>query len=331
MRVFVLSLLLVLCLTDVVFARVWKFEFYQRYTDSADYKVNIDGYTYRVIQKGTDGIEYETQRLSYSPGKGDSLVRIYDVIDRKTCLLTTEVRIISEEKGLYHHSSVVKHTSNPNACVPDTTPPTVTISPNSGEFTDSLSVSISSNEPGQIYYSLNGSEPSTRYTSPLTITETTTVKAKAIDEAGLSSGVVSATYTKRAIQPTLSFDPSSTSFSKSFDLNIIANPVGSEVYYSVDGSEPTIKFTSSIRISKKTTVKAKAVYKGVSSPVYQIVYSPSPIQTTDDKYFMVPPVSGQAAKHALDFINVGSPSMWLFASAFLGLLILGYVKGVFKK
>ncbi len=67
--------------------------------------------------------------------------------------------------------------------------------PESQEFENSLSVSITNNEEGaDIMYALNDGE-FTEYTEALTITETTTVHAKAV-KGEVESAVVSATYTK---------------------------------------------------------------------------------------------------------------------------------------
>ena len=80
-----------------------------------------------------------------------------------------------------------------------TVTPPVTVAaptlPESQEFENSLSVSITNNEEGaDLMYALNDGE-FTEYTEALTITETTTVHAKAV-KGDVESEVVSATYTK---------------------------------------------------------------------------------------------------------------------------------------
>jgi len=74
--------------------------------------------------------------------------------------------------------------------------PTLTASQS---FVDEVEVTITnSNENGTIYYTTDGSDPtasSTAYTGSFTVTETTTVKAIVVTEAGTSS-VAEATYTK---------------------------------------------------------------------------------------------------------------------------------------
>jgi Chitobiase/beta-hexosaminidase C-terminal domain len=73
-----------------------------------------------------------------------------------------------------------------------------TISPNGGLFTNSVTVSISSGTNGtQIYYTLNGTTPttsSTLYTAPFQLTNTTVVKAMASVSNENSSGLATALF-----------------------------------------------------------------------------------------------------------------------------------------
>lgn len=81
---------------------------------------------------------------------------------------------------------------------PTPSKPMITASPADGTtFTDDITVSLSVSPATDIYYTVDGTEPSAasaRYTTPLTLTETTTLKAYAANEAGQT--VKSFTYTK---------------------------------------------------------------------------------------------------------------------------------------
>ncbi len=76
---------------------------------------------------------------------------------------------------------------------------TPTFDPAGGSYYEAQSVSIScTTENAEIRYTTDGTDPteiSSLYTSPLTISETTTVKAKAWKEGYTASNVASATYT----------------------------------------------------------------------------------------------------------------------------------------
>ena len=80
----------------------------------------------------------------------------------------------------------------------DRTPPTVAATPQGGTYTEIQSVTLSASEAADIYYTTDGSEPTTDslpYTLPIEVTETTTIRFMAVDEAGNESEVAAETYT----------------------------------------------------------------------------------------------------------------------------------------
>ena len=83
------------------------------------------------------------------------------------------------------------------APMPDVAAPT--FNPEGGEYTEAKTVTIScATENVDIFYTLDGSDPtdeSNLYSEPITISETTTLKAIAYNADGESSEVTSATYT----------------------------------------------------------------------------------------------------------------------------------------
>lgn len=95
--------------------------------------------------------------------------------------------------------------------VPDTVS-TPTFSPVEGEYTEAQDVTISTTTEGAtIYYTLDGTTPtinSSVYSTAITISETTTVKAFAVKEGMIDSDVATAEYTINIVPPT----PTETSY-----------------------------------------------------------------------------------------------------------------------
>jgi BppU N-terminal domain/Chitobiase/beta-hexosaminidase C-terminal domain len=86
----------------------------------------------------------------------------------------------------------------------DTTAPVLTVTP-AATFTDTQTVNMSANETATIWYTVDGTDPKTsgtkvQYTTPVTLTATSTLKAYAVDSANNESAVQTVTYTKETIQ-----------------------------------------------------------------------------------------------------------------------------------
>lgn len=80
----------------------------------------------------------------------------------------------------------------------DTQAPVTTASPAAGTYTTAVSVTLSTNETATIYYTINGTVPTTSspiYTGPIIITANTTLNFFAIDLVGNREVVKSALYT----------------------------------------------------------------------------------------------------------------------------------------
>ena len=104
-------------------------------------------------------------------------------------------------------SNGTKDTKNQTIRVTDTTAPTASANINSGIYNTNKAVTLYMSENGAIYYTLDGTNPttsSTRYTGPITITSTKILKYIAVDEAGNTSPVYTAAYTIDKIAPVIS-------------------------------------------------------------------------------------------------------------------------------
>lgn len=86
----------------------------------------------------------------------------------------------------------------------DTAAPSTTASPGGGTYTSAQGVTLTANETATIYYTTDGTTPttsSTVYSGPITISSTTTLKFFAKDSAGNSESVKTETYTIDGIAP----------------------------------------------------------------------------------------------------------------------------------
>ena len=94
-----------------------------------------------------------------------------------------------------------------NVTPTDTTPPTIVAAPLGGSFATAQSVTLTATDNyfgTSIYFTTNGSTPtsaSTRYTAPVSIATTTTLKFVAIDAAGNSSAIGAQTYAIASVPP----------------------------------------------------------------------------------------------------------------------------------
>lgn len=167
---------------------------------------------------------------------------------------------------------------------------TPTFSPASGTYSSAQSVTISCTTSGAtIRYTTNGSDPtssSTVYTGPITVSATTTIKAKAFQSGLMDSGIASATYTisstTQVAAPT--FNPAGGTYSSAQSVSISCATSGATIRYTTNGSDPTSSsttYTGPITISSTTTIKAKAFKSGMTdsamaSAVYTISTTPPP-------------------------------------------------------
>ncbi len=157
-----------------------------------------DGYTYEN-QNGT----WEGDEESVTFTASDNQVRVTEIV-------------------------VTYGVAAPNVAIP-------TFSPNGATFINSQEVTISAEEGAKIYYTLDGTDPtteSTEYTAPFTLTETTTVKAIAV-KGEESSEVASATYTAIPTTATLAelnALENDAAFVYSGEALVVAKPTAKYVY-----------------------------------------------------------------------------------------------------
>ena len=154
-----------------------------------------------------------------------------------------------------------------------------------GTYITPQTVSIIGSAGVTIYYTTNGTTPttsSTRYTGPVTVSSTETINAIAI-APGFSASVPStATYTiDPSALPAPTFSLPSGTYSNS-NITLSDSASGVTIYYTTDGSSPTLsstKYTAPIALNSSTTVTINAIATEsghTTSPTATVVYTIHP-------------------------------------------------------
>lgn len=155
----------------------------------------------------------------------------------------------------------------------------VSASPEGGSFSSSVQVTLSSTPSGSIYYTTDGSTPttaSTRYTGAITLTQTTTLKFFAVDAGGQKSAIQSETYTISTPAPVITASPDAGTYGGPVSVTLTSNKTGTTIYYTTNGSTPTTssaRYSAPLALSATTTLKYFAVDStGNTSPVTTKTY-----------------------------------------------------------
>jgi ribosomal protein L31 len=175
--------------------------------------------------------------------------------------------------------------------VNDTTNPTVIATPIGGYYNTTKIVTLKINEPGTIYYTLNGTTPTTtsiKYTGSINIIATTILKYFARDSVSRNSIIYTQKYTIDKIAPTVTANPLGGYFNITKNVTLTPNET-STIYYTTNSTTPTtnsLKYSVPININTTTTLKYFAVdLAGNKSPIYTQLYTidkTAPIVTAID-------------------------------------------------
>ena len=145
-----------------------------------------------------------------------------------------------------------------------------TISPNGGVFDEPVSVTLSCSTTGvTIRYTTNATEPtdlSDAYAAPLTITTTTTLRARAFRADLDPSPIASATFTGPQVQTPVITPPGGT-FSGTQSVTIACATTGVVMRYTTDGSDPTDlsdAYSTPLLVTNTTVLRARAYRTGLA-------------------------------------------------------------------
>jgi hypothetical protein len=150
-----------------------------------------------------------------------------------------------------------------------TTVTTPTISPNGGNFNDSVTVTLACTTSGAtIRYTTNGSDPtasSTLYSAPFALTSSVTVKARAFKTGFPDRAVASACFTNVPTGATPTIRPTGGNFNDSVTVTLACATSGATIRYTTNGSDPTASstlYSAPFALTSSVTVKARAFKTG---------------------------------------------------------------------
>jgi len=159
--------------------------------------------------------------------------------------------------------------------------PTPTFSPAPGAYTSPQTVTILGAPGTTIYFTTNGTTPttsSTVYTSPISVTATETIMAIASGNGYTASNVATGLYTiNQPPAATPTFSPAPGNYTSMPTVTISSTTPGANIYYTINGTTPTTAsqgYNGPIVVRSATTFKAIAGESGyANSPVATGAYT----------------------------------------------------------
>jgi len=154
--------------------------------------------------------------------------------------------------------------------LPQVTAPT--FSPAAGTYTSAQSVTISDTASGsKIYYTTDGSTPTVKspmYTGSIQVAASQTIKAIAAATGYSTTAIASADYDINQTTATPTFSPAVGTYTSAQSVTISDTTVGAVIYYTIDGSSPTMKstvFSGPIQVKTSQTIQAVVLASGYNA------------------------------------------------------------------
>jgi hypothetical protein len=169
----------------------------------------------------------------------------------------------------------------------DTVAPVATATPAGGLYNTQPSVVLTCTDSGgsgcaATHYTVDGSTPTTSspvYSTPISLTASTTLKFFAVDGVGNVGSVVTEQYTLDLVAPVTTVSPGAGQYHTVFTATLTCMDEGSgckATYYTTDGSEPTTAsdvYSGPIDIRQTTTLKFFSVDNaGNAEPMKSVAY-----------------------------------------------------------
>ena len=175
----------------------------------------IDSSVPTITSNSTGGLFNTTQVVNLTAADADGTVTAYYTVDG-TDPQNSATRIAYTEPITISNTTTLKFIAVNQAgtwsleqtqtYTIDTTIPTANANVKSGLYNTNQTVTLTMSEPGNIYYTLNGTTPTTNsilYTKPITITSTTTLEYVAVDLANNKSVTNTQSYVIDKIAPVI--------------------------------------------------------------------------------------------------------------------------------
>lgn len=187
---------------------------------------------------------------------------------------TTTVKAVSYDNGKYSEVIELKYIKDA-AVLSD-----VVASKQPGKYVKAMKVALNNVDGLDIYYTLDGKNPtksSLKYTGEIAVEQTTTIKAVAYldNKAG---NVCTFTYVYPTVPARVKANIEETVFPSARTIELISD-VDANIYYTTDGSVPTInstRYMEPLLISQTMEVKAIAERSGKISEVTTLSYVIAP-------------------------------------------------------
>ena len=160
-------------------------------------------------------------------------------------------------------------------------------SPPGGAYSAGQTVKLTDATAGAaMYYSIDGGT-ATRYTAPISVSQSETISAFALSSGLPQSQLAVAEYQIGTVAATPEFSPSAGTYTVAQSVTIIDAAPGATIYYTTNGTNPTTsssKYSSPITVSSTETIKAMAVATDYSnSPIASATYTITPITPPQEK------------------------------------------------
>ncbi len=262
-------------------------------TETLEAMAVVSGYANSLVATAVYTIQAPTPTFSPVAGEyvGTQYVTISDSNSSATIYYTTDGTTPTTSSNVYNDGAVTVQSDEtlkaiavvsgyPNSSVAtavytiQASPPTFSLAAGSYVGTQSVSLYDESGSGSKIYYTTNGSTPTTsssRYSSAISVTASETIKAIATQTNEANSTVSSSAYTITSEPTTPTFSPVAGAYSGTQFVTINSS-LNATIYYTgtsgTTGTTPTtssIVYTGAISVGSTETIEAISVLTGYTS------------------------------------------------------------------